>query len=116
MSLCSFSMLNVRINTLQVLIDKVSKKIVTWDKEDIWELKEWLDIYHYNQQAYERLTGQIHSIELEYLICFLPSESFSHEMLDRSVGRVWAVDKNRMCLVGENFEMICSIDDLKIDR
>ena len=113
---CSVDMLEVQINTSQVLIDKVSKKIITWDKESIWDLKEWLDIYHHNQQAYERLTGQIHAIDMEYLICFLPSETISHRMLDRCVGRVWAMDKNKMCLVGENFDMICSVDDLKIKR
>jgi hypothetical protein len=99
-----------------VLIDKVSKRIITWNKENVWDLKEWLDIYHYNQKAYECLTGQIHAIDMEYLIYFLPSETISYRMIDRSVGRIWAMDKNGMCLVGENFDMICSLDDLKIKR
>ena len=109
----SININEVKINTLQGLIDKISEKILKWDKEDIWDIKGYLDIYHYNMEIYERLTGEAYAVEIGYLICFLPTENIPLGMLDKSVGRVWATDKNGMCLVGDNFDMICHIDDIQ---
>jgi len=115
-SLPSIDRLEIKIKTLEELIDKVSKKIITWNKEDIWDIKGWLDIYHYDLEFYEHLTGKTYAVEIGYLICFLPSEDIPLGMLDKAVGRVWATDKHEMCLVGEHFDIICHIDDLKIKK
>ena len=68
----SINISEIKINTLQGLIDKVSQKIIARDKEDIWDIKEWLDIYHYDLEFYEHLTGKTYAVEIGYLILFPP--------------------------------------------
>lgn len=102
----------VVVATAKKQIDRVSRKLILWNKENIFDLKELLDVYHYNQDAHERLTGETYNIELEYLICFLPSELIPQRKLDTSFGRVWAMDKQGMCLVGQNYDMLMPLEDL----
>ncbi len=108
-SICLSNKILANPGVAKILLAVICSRIDQWDREDIHELlsllRQAIDIMELNPDCYIGLSSCCIDINN------LPSEDVPADLGGKC--RIWAMDKNGMCLVGIDADKIMHLDDLR---